>query len=196
MRSARWRISSRAGIYNPHRICRALNALTPDDIAIREVEIVADSFDARRDGRSRVYEYHILNRPTASPFYRNRAWYLHESLDLKRCAKLSRACSASMIFRPSKRQHATQSMRFERSTGLLWTSVGICWFTPIEATAFLRHMVRNIIGTLVEVGRGCARRNHSRNYWKRATEPKPARRRLRMDCFWWKSNIEWRINWS
>ena len=43
-----------AEIYSPHRIRRALNALTPDDIAIREVEIVADSFDARRDGRSRV----------------------------------------------------------------------------------------------------------------------------------------------
>ena len=69
--------------YGPHRIRRALNALTPDDIAIKEVEIVPDSFDARRDGRSRVYEYHILNRPTKSPFYLNRAWHLHESLDLE-----------------------------------------------------------------------------------------------------------------
>ena len=45
--------------FDPYRIQRALNALTPNDITIKEVEIVADSFDARRDGRARVYEYRI-----------------------------------------------------------------------------------------------------------------------------------------
>ncbi|HMF50811.1 MAG TPA: tRNA pseudouridine synthase A, partial [Candidatus Saccharimonadales bacterium] len=65
---------------SPYRIRRALNALTPDDIAITEVAHVDDSFDSRRDGRSRVYEYHILNRSTASPFYRHRAWHLHDPL--------------------------------------------------------------------------------------------------------------------
>ncbi|MBI2531589.1 MAG: tRNA pseudouridine(38-40) synthase TruA, partial [Deltaproteobacteria bacterium] len=69
--------------FDPYRIQRALNALTPADITIKEVEIVADSFDARRDGRARVYEYRILNRSTPSPFYLNRAWHLHELLDLQ-----------------------------------------------------------------------------------------------------------------
>jgi tRNA pseudouridine38-40 synthase len=69
--------------FDPYRIQRALNALTPDDITIKEVEIVADSFDARRDGRARVYEYRILNRSTPSPFHLNRAWRLHEPLDLQ-----------------------------------------------------------------------------------------------------------------
>jgi tRNA pseudouridine38-40 synthase len=143
-----------AEIYNPHRIRRALNALTPDDIAIKEVEIVPDSFDARRDGRSRVYEYHILNRPTKSPFYLNRAWHLHESLDLEAMRNAipcllgehdfssfqAAACDAEHAIREVYRTSLEQ-----RGELLVYT---------IEATAFLRHMVRNIIGTLVEVGRG------------------------------------------
>ena len=77
--------------HSPYRIRRALNALTPDDIAITEVEHVDDSFDSRRDGRSRVYEYHILNRPTHSPFYLNRAWHVHEPLDLEGMRRAIRA---------------------------------------------------------------------------------------------------------
>src|SRR5207244_12019184 len=46
-------------------------------------EIVPDFFDARRDGRSRVYEYRILNRSTPSPFHLNRAWQVHEYLDVE-----------------------------------------------------------------------------------------------------------------
>ena len=143
-----------ADIDNPHRIRRALNALTPDNIAIREVEIVPDSFDARRDGRSRMYEYHILNRPTASPFYRHRAWHLHDSLDLEAMRQAipcllgehdfssfqAAACDAEHAVRKVYRTSLEQ-----RGELLVYT---------IEATAFLRHMVRNIVGTLVEVGRG------------------------------------------
>ena len=143
-----------AEIYNAHRIRRALNALTPDDIAIKEVEIAPDSFDARRDGRSRLYEYHILNRPTASPFYLKRAWHVHESLDLESMRSAitcllgehdfssfqAAACDAEHAVREVYRTSLDR-----RGELLVYT---------IEATAFLRHMVRNIVGTLVEVGRG------------------------------------------
>jgi tRNA pseudouridine38-40 synthase len=143
-----------AEIYNPHRIRRALNALTPDDIAIREVEGVPDSFDARRDGRSRVYEYHILNRSTSSPFYLNRAWHLHEPLDLEAMREAipcllgehdfssfrAAACDAEHAVRKVYRTSLDQ-----RDELLVYT---------IEATAFLRHMVRNIVGTVAEVGLG------------------------------------------
>ncbi|HVO92746.1 MAG TPA: tRNA pseudouridine(38-40) synthase TruA [Terriglobales bacterium] len=141
-------------VFTPHRIRRALNALTPDDIAIKDVEIVADSFDARRDGRSRVYDYHILNRLTASPFYLNRAWHLHEPLDVEAMRRAipcligehdfssfrAAGCEAGHPVRKVYRTSLNQ-----RDELLIYT---------IEATAFLRHMVRNIVGTLVEVGRG------------------------------------------
>ncbi len=154
MRSARWPISSQREIYNLHRIRRALNALTPRDITIKEVEIVADSFDARRDGRSRVYEYHIFNRPTPSPFYRNRAWHLHESLDLEAMREAIQCLLGEHDFSSFRAAgcDAAHPVREVYRTSL--DQRGELLVYTIEATAFLRHMVRNIVGTLVEVGRG------------------------------------------
>ena len=136
------------------RILRGLNALTPPDISIKQVEFVADSFDARRDGRSRVYEYHILNRATPSPFYLNRAWHLHEDLDRNAMlaaipCMLGEHDFSSFRAAGCEAAHAVrkvyQTSLEERGELLVYT---------IEATAFLRHMVRNIVGTLVQVGRG------------------------------------------
>jgi tRNA pseudouridine38-40 synthase len=133
---------------------RGLNALTPEDVNVKEVEIVADTFDARRDGRSRIYEYHILNRPTPSPFYLNRAWHVHEPLALEAMREAVHCLEGEHDFssfraagcdalHPVRKVYRTALE--ERSDLLVYT---------IEATAFLRHMVRNIVGTLVEVGRG------------------------------------------
>lgn len=139
---------------DPHRVRRALNALTPDDITIKAVEIVPDGFDARRDGRGRVYEYHILNRPTASPFHRNRAWHLHEELDL---AAMRPAMECLLgehdfsSFRAAGCEAAHPIRTIYRSS---MEQRGELLVYSVEATAFLRHMVRNIVGTLVEVGRG------------------------------------------
>jgi tRNA pseudouridine38-40 synthase len=136
-----------------HRLRRALNALTPCDIVIRDVEIVPDSFDARRDGQSRVYEYRILNRPTASPFYLKHAWHLHDVLDVQSMREAILCLEGEHDFSSFRAAgcdavHPVRSVyrtSLERDGDLLR-------FT-IEATAFLRHMVRNIIGTLAEVGR-------------------------------------------
>jgi tRNA pseudouridine38-40 synthase len=139
---------------SPFRIRRALNALTLPDITIKEVEIVPDSFDARRDAQSRVYEYHIFNRPTPSPFLLKRAWHLHERLDID----AMRAAIACLIgehdfssFRAAGCD-AAHPVRKIYSTSL--EQRGELLVYTIEATAFLRHMVRNLVGTLVEVGKG------------------------------------------
>jgi tRNA pseudouridine38-40 synthase len=139
--------------FDPHRIRRALNALTPDDIAIKSVEVVLDSFDARRDGRSRVYEYHILNRPTASPFYLNRAWHLHEPLDVTVMAAATACLIGKHDFSSFRAAgcEATHPVREVYDAKL--EQRGELLVYTIEATAFLRHMVRNIVGTLAEVGR-------------------------------------------
>jgi tRNA pseudouridine38-40 synthase len=140
--------------FDPHRIQRALNALTPQDITIKNVEIAPASFDARRDGRSRVYEYCILTRSTPSPFHVNRAWHVHDPLDIAAMREAiaclegehdfsafrAAACDAAQPVRTVYRASLDQ-----RGELLVFT---------IEATAFLRHMVRNIVGTLVDVGRG------------------------------------------
>ncbi len=73
-----------------HRLRRGLTALTPPDISVKSAEIVPESFDARRDARSRTYEYRILNRPSPSPFYLNYAWHLHDPLDVRHMGKAVR----------------------------------------------------------------------------------------------------------
>ena len=138
---------------HPYRVHRALNALTPEDVTIRSVEIVPDSFHARRHGRSRVYEYRILNRPSPSPFHLKFAWHVHDRLDIAAMREAitclqgehdfssfrAAGCDAAHPVRTI--YHASLSSRDE----LIVFSV--------EATAFLRHMVRNLTGTLIEVGR-------------------------------------------
>lgn len=138
----------------PHRIRRALNALTPADITIKDVEMVSDSFDPRRDARSRVYEYRILNRPTPSPFHLKRAWYLHEPLDAEAMSAAIPCLLGEHDFSSFRAAgcDAAHPMRIVYHTAL--ARRGELLVYSIEATAFLRHMVRNIIGTLVEVGRG------------------------------------------
>jgi len=140
--------------YDRHKILRGLNALTPPDITIKDVEFVPDSFDARHDGRSRIYEYRIINRSTPSPFYLNRALHVHEALDIAAMRDAisyllgehdftsfrAAGCEAA---HPIRRVYCTSLE--QRGELLVYT---------IEATAFLRHMVRNIVGTLIEVGKG------------------------------------------
>jgi tRNA pseudouridine38-40 synthase len=137
-----------------HRLQRGLNALTADDITIKAVEIVPDAFDARRDGRSRVYEYRILNRPSPSPFCLKYAWHVHDPLDVAAMQEAIRCLEGEHDFSSFQAAgcDAAHPVRTvyrvsleERNELLVFT---------IEATAFLRHMVRNIVGSLVEVGKG------------------------------------------
>ena len=73
------------------RLRLSLNALTPDDIAIRDVALADDTFDPRRDARSRLYEYRIWNGPVPSPFWRRQAWHVPLALDVAAMAEIGRA---------------------------------------------------------------------------------------------------------
>jgi len=140
--------------YHPYKILRGLNALTPRDITVKAVEIVDDSFDARRDGRSRLYEYLILNRSTPSPFYRHRAWHVHEPLDAEMMANAVECLIGEHDFSSFRAAHcdAPHPIRTIYQTRL--DRRGELLVFTIEGTAFLRHMVRNIVGCLVYVGKG------------------------------------------
>jgi len=140
--------------FNAYRLQRALNALTPQDITVKAVELVPDTFDARRDGRARVYEYRILSRATPSPFHLNRAWHMHDRLDVE---AMRQAISCLLgehdfsSFRAAGCDAAHPIRKVYRVS--LDPRDDLLVFT-IEATAFLRHMVRNIVGMLVQVGQG------------------------------------------
>jgi tRNA pseudouridine38-40 synthase len=134
------------------RLLRALNALTPRDICIKAAEVVPDGFDPRRAARSRVYVYRIWNARWMSPFWRRYAWHVSRPLDCERM----RAAAVVLLgehdfssFQAAGCDAAHSIRRVLRSE--IDRAEHLIVYT-IEATAFLRHMVRNIVGTLVEVG--------------------------------------------
>jgi tRNA pseudouridine38-40 synthase len=134
---------------------RGLNSLLPPDIVITELEEVKEGFHARFSARSKVYEYHILNQLYPSALLRNYAWFIHHELDLpsmKKCGKLLVGRHNFSSFRASgdESRHSIREvlrLEIERREDNLIVIV-------IEANAFLREMVRSIMGTLVDVGRG------------------------------------------
>ncbi|HET6830539.1 MAG TPA: tRNA pseudouridine(38-40) synthase TruA [Solirubrobacterales bacterium] len=138
----------------PDGLERALNALTGPDLAVLGITI-APGFDARRDARSRRYRYRIETGTPPSPFERGRALHwphrLHRAA-LDECAALLAGTHDFTAFTPTETDH----VRFERdvlAAGWEEEREGILTF-EIEADAFLRSMVRALVGTMLEVGGG------------------------------------------
>ncbi|MFQ5666025.1 MAG: tRNA pseudouridine(38-40) synthase TruA [Candidatus Binatia bacterium] len=129
-----------------------LNALTPADVSVRKVDVVAEDFDPRRAARSRVYTYRIWNVRVPSPFWRRYAWHVARPLDCPRM-RVAAACLLGehdfSAFQAAGGAVAHPVRRVLRSE--LDQNDQLITYT-VEATGFLRHMVRNIVGTLVEVG--------------------------------------------
>jgi tRNA pseudouridine38-40 synthase len=136
------------------RLRKSLNALTPEDVAVREVAVVDDSFNPRGDARSRVYDYRIWNAPVLSPFWRRYAWHVAASLDsaaMDAAARLLEGEADFAAFRGADAEPVRSTVRRVLESRMRIDGALLTY--RVEANAFLKHMVRNIIGTLVEVGR-------------------------------------------
>jgi tRNA pseudouridine38-40 synthase len=137
-----------------HALQKGLNALTPPDIVVRRVEPVPEDFNPRRDARSRVYLYRIWNYPWPSAFCGPYSWHIAFPLNLTAMEKATAHLVGSHDF--SSFQATGSDARHPVRTVLenSWRREDEFLLYTIEAQAFLRHMVRNLVGTLVEVGRG------------------------------------------
>lgn len=136
-------------------IRRGLNSVLPRDIAIVDATEESPDFDARRSSKGKTYLYRVLSAPTRSPIYRNRCWYLRESLDIdimRQGASLLIGRKDFSSFRASG-CGAKHPVREVTSFTVEPSADGFIIFT-VRGTAFLRHMVRIMVGTLVELGKG------------------------------------------
>jgi tRNA pseudouridine38-40 synthase len=137
----------------PRRLLRALPAVLPDDVSVRAVTEMPPTFDARRDAITRRYEYRILVAPR-SPLRRGRVLLQPGSLDLDALNAAAARVVGQHDFRaftPSQTQHVF----FARTVTICrWDMRGDELVLTIEANAFLRHMVRILVGTMLLVGRG------------------------------------------
>ena len=134
------------------RLQRSLNALTPDDITVKAVEEAAPSFDARRDATKRIYEYRLWNHPWRSPFNDRYSWHVRRPLRVDAMGEALAALEGEhdfSSFRAAGCGAATAIRRIYRNELYRWEDH---WVYRVEATGYLRHMVRNIVGTLVQIG--------------------------------------------
>jgi tRNA pseudouridine38-40 synthase len=145
---ARGQVASHEGEPAP---LRKVNALLPHDVAVLASEPAPDGFDARRDARSRTYRYRLHTRSAPSPFEQGRALWWPRPLDremLDDCAAALLGSHDFTAFTPTETDH----VRFQRDVFRAeWVqeSDGVLAFW-IEADTFMRHMVRVLVGTMLE----------------------------------------------
>lgn len=137
------------------QIQRGLNSLLPPDIVVLGAREVADSFHARFSAVSKTYEYWILNRPVGSALERRRAWHIRQPLQLAAMEDGLKLLVGHHDFRAfmaaGSSVRSTERTLLEATLHRLDLERLVLRFV---ADGFLRHMVRNLVGTLVEVGRG------------------------------------------
>ena len=133
---------------------RALNALLPRDIAVREVTEVPLAFDARRSATGKTYRYSLLVRPEPSPLQRAFSLHVPAPVDVPAMAKAAESLLGHHDFSAFR----SASCEAAHPVRTVWEARFLeeppCWHFVISAEAFLQHMVRSIVGTLLEVGRG------------------------------------------
>lgn len=134
-------------------LMRALNALLPADIAIIDADEAGDDFDPRRDARARVYQYRILNRRVRSAFEFRYAWLLREPLELAAMNGAAHVFVGEHDFAAFRSLGSEEKTTIRRVFSSEWSRHDEHLVYRVEATAFLRHMVRTMVATMVEAGR-------------------------------------------
>ena len=133
------------------RVAEAINAALPDDVAVLAAEEAAPDFNARHSARLRSYRYRIWRRRESSPFEYRRSWWYPRPLDEERLAVAADLLVGGHDFRaftPTETQHQS----FRRSiTAAAWYRRGDALEFEITANGFLRHMVRTLVGTMVQM---------------------------------------------
>jgi tRNA pseudouridine38-40 synthase len=132
------------------RVAGALNAALPEDVAIVSASEVASDFHARYSARSRRYRYRIWRRSERSPFEQRHSWWYQRPVDEERLAAAAGLLVGEHDFRaftPTETQHHM----FRRNVlAAEWHRRGDVLEFEIAANSFLRHMVRTLVGTMLE----------------------------------------------
>jgi tRNA pseudouridine38-40 synthase len=145
----------------PDPLVRRMNSMLPREIAVLDAEPAPEGFDARRDAKSRTYCYWLIAAEVRHPLERARALWWPYPVDqeaLERCAALLVGTHDFTAFTPTQTEH----VRFERDVmhaewrthRLAEPFKGLLLEFWIEADAFMRHMVRVLVGTMLEVAQG------------------------------------------
>ncbi len=134
----------------PEHAAEALNTMLPGDLSVTAAAEVPEGFDARRSAQARTYRYRIWRRRMPSPFERRRSWWYPRPIEEARLADSAGLILGEHDFRaftPTETQHVV----FKREVrSAAWHLRGDALELEITADSFLRHMVRTLVGTMIE----------------------------------------------
>lgn len=149
---ANFRTSTKLPLRNLHM---GANSLLPPDIVVKEMSEVPWEFHSQYHATGKIYHYRIYNNPVRTALGRGTCWHVRNPLDLEAMGRAARHLLGTHDFNAfcaaqcdvEDRVRTVTDVGFDREDG------GMIVFR-IEADGFLRHMVRNIVGTLVDIGKG------------------------------------------
>lgn len=139
----------------PSAFIHGLNSLLPLDIAVLDAAEAAQDFHARKSALAKTYAYHILNRPLRSPLHMKYSWWIAQPLNLAAMRAAAQSLLGEHDFSAFQASGSSIKNPVRVVTRADWVQQPphLLIFT-ITATGFLRGMVRSLVGTMVEVGRG------------------------------------------
>lgn len=136
------------------KLQRALNSVLPKDIVIKEAKAVPLKFHSRFDARSKIYRYTIVNGPSPSAISRNFAVHISYKLDLALMKKEAKVLIGKHDFKSFQAADRIERSSVRTIKDLRIKKNGDFLKIDVEADGFLYNMVRNIAGTLIDIGRG------------------------------------------
>jgi len=141
------------------RLLAGINAGLPPTVVVREVSLAPEGFDARFSAVARSYRYTVVTAPTPDPFRRRVAWHVPGGIDLRAanlaCDPLIGEHDFSAFCRAAQRPDGTPATLVRRVYEARWVALDATTVQfRIRASSFCHQMVRSVVGTLVEVGRG------------------------------------------
>ena len=144
---------------DPAALARSVNKMCGPAIAVTDAAIVDDRFDARFSAIARRYRYRVLNRPAPDPFQAQFGWHVAEPLSMPAmvlaCDPLIGEHDFAAFCRRPKRRDGEQASLVRRVTEAVWHDDGDGNLRfEIEAGSFCHQMVRSVVGTMIDVGRG------------------------------------------
>jgi tRNA pseudouridine38-40 synthase len=137
-----------------HGLLRGLNSALPPDVALLDVAEAAPDFDARFSARGKVYRYTVWAHLVRSPRRARDAWHVRHSLDLDAIRAAAAALVGEHDFRAFRAADCDRRTTRRVVRRLDVDRQGALIAIEVEATAFLKNMVRILVGTLIDVGRG------------------------------------------
>ncbi len=143
-----------ASRHEPDVFVKALNAMLPPDVRVREAREMRQAFHATLDARAKLYRYMIDNGRVADPFQMRYRWHVYQPLDVATMDRAAQALKGRHDFHSFETHWPNRTSSVRTITHIAVTRDGDSVGVEVEADGFLYNMVRAITGTLVRVGTG------------------------------------------